>query len=334
MKKYNYNYLYLILIFASMTVWILGDKGIITTYYIQIFILICINIILTTSLNLINGFCGQLSIGHAGFMAIGAYSASLFTTIIPKAYLYSFSNLNPISQWAIFLLSLVIAGFMAGLVAYFIGLPLLRLRGDYLAIGTLAFGEVIRGVAKLSDEIGTFFNDIGLKNLGELIIGINGPRGLGGIPHLTNIFWVVSLTIIIIFIIDRLVHSSYGRAWVSIREDEISAEMMGINTARYKLLAFSLAGFFAGIGGGLYAHILMFIHPDNFCFIKSVEYLVYLYLGGMSSILGSVISAAGITFLLEFMRIIGFQEWRLVIYPLILIILMLTKPEGFFKKDL
>lgn len=297
--------------------------GIATPYYLQIFLLACINIILTLSLNLINGFCGQFSICQAAFMAIGAYSSAIITTILPKCGLYNFKGFPLIFQETIFFIALLLGGFIAGAIAFLIGLPLLRLRGDYFAIGTLAFAEVVRSGIKMSDCIGS-----------NLFIAIGGPRGLSGIPKLTNIFWVISLTIITIFIITRLVNSSYGRAWSSIRDDEIAASMMGINTIRYKLLAFGLSAFFAGIGGGLYSHLLMFIHPDSFSLLKSVEYLVYLYLGGTGSIIGSIVSASSLTFLLEGLRIIGASQWRLVIYPLILIILMLMKPEGLFKKDL
>lgn len=321
----KYKYFYLIISLSAIILWFLEKIDIITPYYLQIYILICINIILTVSLNLINGFCGQFSVGHAGFMAIGAYSACIITTILPKIYAYSFHSV--IFQKLIFFFGISIGGFIAAVIAYFIGLPILRLKGDYLAICTLSFGEVVRTMIKLSDEIGQ-------GKLSQIFKNIGGPRGLGNIPKLTNIFEVTIITIIIVYIIKKLVYSSYGRAWVSIRENEIAAEMMGINITRYKLLAFILAGFFAGISGGLYAHLLMFIHPDNFSFIKSVECLAFLYLGGIGSILGSIISASTMTFLLEFLRIIKFQEWRLVLYPLILIILMLTRPKGFFKKDI
>lgn len=335
-KKQKYFYFYLILPIIGIIIWILEKHNMITSYYLQIFMLICINIILTTSLNLINGFCGQLSLGHASFMAIGAYASCIFTTIIPKVYpkIYFISNFNLIFKGGIFFFSLLIGGIIGSLVAWLVSLPILRLRGDYLAIGTLAFGEVVRATTKLSDEIATFFKNIGFEKIAQLIMAVDGPRGLSGIPKLTNIFWVVSLTIITVFIINRLVQSSYGRAWKGIREDEIAADMMGIDITKYKLLAFSMAGFFAGIGGGLYAHILMFIHPDNFSFIKSIEYVVYLCLGGMGSIFGAIISSSVVTFLLEFLRIIGLQQWRLVIYPLILLLIMLTKAEGFFKKEI
>jgi branched-chain amino acid transport system permease protein len=325
--RFNYNYLYIVLTIACLLVWGGEARGYFPPYYLQVFMLILINIILTTSLNVINGFCGQLSIGHAGFMAIGAYSSVLLTTVL-------FEIKGGPSHLPIFLLALVIGGVVAGGVGYGVGLPILRLKGDYLAIVTLAFGQVIHSLIRLTDEIGEFFQKIGLSWLGEIFLSLGGPRGLTGIPRLTHPLIITGITILTIFVVNRLVHSSYGRAWVSIREDETSAEMMGVDVTKYKVLAFTIAGFFAGVGGALYAHILMFIHPDHFSLIKSVEYLVFLYLGGMGSIIGGIVAASSLTFLLEFLRITPLREYRLIVYPLILIVLMLTKSEGLFKRDL
>ncbi|HAV42586.1 TPA: branched-chain amino acid ABC transporter permease [bacterium] len=335
MKRFDYKWFYGTLILSGLILWILNRYNLAKAYYIQIYLLISINIILTTSLNVINGLCGQFSIGHAGFMAIGAYSSALFTTVLPKVCpSLSPLLLNPLSKILFFLFALIIGGFVAGFVGYLIGKSVLRLKGDYLAIVTLAFGEVVRTSIRLTDELAGFLDGIGWRVLGGIVLALGGPRGLGGIPNLTNIFWACGFTIMIVALITRLIHSSYGRAWVAIREDEIAASVMGIDTTRFKILAFSLSSLLAGLGGGLYAHLLMFIHPDSFSFIKSIEYLVYLYLGGMGSIMGSIISATTLTFLLEFLRIIQLQQWRLVIYPLILIIFMLTRPGGLFRKDL
>lgn len=323
MKGFNYNYIYAILMVVCLIIWGLGKGGYLPPYYLQIFILICINIILTTSLNLVNGFCGQLSIAHAGFMAIGAYSSCILTTLIFKGGI------------PIFILAVIIGGVISAMIGYIVGLPILRLKGDYLAIVTLAFGQVVHSFIRLTDEIGGFLQRIGIKNVGDLLISMGGPRGLTGIPRLTHPFLAVIVTILTIFVITRLVRSGYGRAWVSIREDEVSAEMMGIDVAHYKVLAFALSGLFAGIGGALYAHLLMFIHPDHFSFIKSIECLVFLYLGGMGSILGGIISSSSLTFLLELLRFTPkLQEYRLVFYPLILIVVMLRRSEGLFKRDL
>lgn len=335
MKRFDYKWFYGTLILSGLILWILNRYNLAKAYYIQIYLLISINIILTTSLNVINGLCGQFSIGHAGFMAIGAYSSALFTTILPKVHpSLSPLMLNPLFKVLFFLFALIIGGLMAGFIGYLIGQSVLRLKGDYLAIVTLAFGEVVRTSIRLSDELAGFLDGIGWRELGKVILAFGGPRGLSGIPNLTNIFWACGFTIMTVALITRLIHSSYGRAWVAIREDEIAASVMGIDTTRFKILAFSFSSLLAGLGGGLYAHLLMFIHPDSFSFIKSIEYLVYLYLGGMGSIMGSIISATTLTFLLEFLRIIQLQQWRLIIYPMILVIFMLTRPGGLFRKDL
>lgn len=284
---------------------------------------------MTVSLNLINGFTGEFSIGHAAFMAIGAYTSCLVTTIL-------FSAAKWPGLWAIplFLASVILGGLVSFALGYLVGLPILRLRGDYLAIVTLALVEVVRSGIKLTDELAGVLDKAHLFALSRIVQKIGGPRGIGQIPGFTNVFWAVAFTLLTVSVIHRLLHSSYGRVFLSMREDQIAAEMMGVDLTRYKLLSFAIASFFAGCGGGLYAHALRYIHPDNFNFIKSIEYLVYLYLGGMSSLWGSIIAAGSMTFLLEFLRMANLQQWRLVIYPLILILVMLRKPEGLFKRDL
>jgi len=296
-----------------------------TRYYMQIIMFALINIIMTVSLNLINGFTGQFSIGHAGFMCIGAYTSAYFTTILFKA-----ANMAYFPQLALFIFSLIMGGLMAAFAGYLIGLPTLKLRGDYLAIVTLAFGEVIRSIVRSSDEIAAFFNQIGLVKFSETIAKISGPRGLSTIPNLSKFWLVYIITILSVIIMRNFIYSTHGRACLSIRENDVAAETMGIDTTRYKIIAFSLSAFFAGVGGGLFAHVLRFIHPDNFSFIKSIDYLIYLYAGGMGSITGSIIAATGLTILPEFLRVINFQQWRMVIYPLFLVILMLRKPDGIF----
>jgi len=296
-----------------------------TRYYMQILMFALINIIMTVSLNLINGFTGQFSIGHAGFMCIGAYTSAYFTTILFKA-----SKMAYFPQLTIFLFSLIMGGILAAIAGYLIGLPTLKLKGDYLAIVTLAFGEIIRSVVRASDEIAAFLNKIGLVKYSETIAKISGPRGLSAIPALSKFWLVYVICIISVIIMRNFIYSTHGRACLSIRENDVAAETMGIDTTRYKIIAFSLSAFFAGVGGGLFAHVLRFIHPDNFSFIKSIDYLIYLYAGGMGSITGSILAATGLTILPEFLRVINFQQWRMVIYPLLLIILMLRKPDGIF----
>lgn len=325
----NYRYFYIGLTIAGLAVGLLVKFQLLSRYYQQIFFFMCINIIMTVSLNLINGFTGEFSIGHAAFMAIGAYTSCTFTTVI-----FSPANWPGFLQVPLFVAAIILGGLAAFAVGYLIGLPILRLEGDYLAIVTLALVEVVRSGIKLTDELAVLLDKLHLPALSRIVQKMGGPRGMGQIPGFSNIFWVVLFTILSVAVINRLLHSSYGRVWLSLREDHIAAEMMGVNLTRYKALSFAIASFWAGLGGGLYAHTLRYIHPDNFNFIKSIEYLVYLYLGGMSSIWGSIIAAASLTFLLEFLRMVNLQQWRLVIYPVLLIIIMLRKPEGLFKRDL
>lgn len=298
---------------------------ILTRYYMQVLMFALINVIMTVSLNLINGFTGQFSIGHAGFMCIGAYTSAYFTTILFKA-----ANMSFLPQLALFIFSLLMGGCIAAIAGYLIGLPTLRLKGDYLAIVTLAFGEIVRSIIRATDEIAAFLKNIGLERFSETIAKLSGPRGLSAIPALSKFWLVYLITIISVIVIRNYIYSTHGRACLSIRENELAAETMGVNTTRYKIIAFSISAFFAGVGGGLFAHILRFIHPDNFSFIKSIDYLIYLYAGGMGSITGSIIAATGLTILPEFLRVINFQQWRMVVYPLLLIILMLRKPDGIF----
>ena len=258
-------------------------------------------------------------------MCIGAYTSAYFTTILFKA-----ANMSFLPQLALFIFSLFMGGCIAAIAGYLIGLPTLRLKGDYLAIVTLAFGEVVRSIVRATDEIAAFLKNIGLVRFSETIAKLSGPRGLSTIPALSKFWLVYLIAIISVIIIRNYIYSTHGRACLSIRENELAAETMGVNTTRYKIIAFSISAFFAGVGGGLFAHILRFIHPDNFSFIKSIDYLIYLYAGGMGSITGSIIAATGLTILPEFLRVINVQQWRMVVYPLLLIILMLRKPDGIF----
>lgn len=266
------------------------------TYYIDyyvtgILVLIGINIILATSLNLVNGLTGQFSLGHAGFMAVGAYTSALVSIKL---------------GWP-FLVSLLLGAAVAALFGIVIGLPTLRLRGDYLAIATLGFGEIIRVVI------------LNLPFTG-------GPRGLPGIPPKTNFFWVEAFAFFTLIVLRNIKRSSYGRALVSIREDEIASEAMGINTTFYKVLAFTIGAAFAGIAGGLFAHFQMFIDPKSFAFSKSIEILVMVVLGGSGSLTGSVVAAAILTILPEALRFAA--QYRMVIYALLLIVMMPFRPQG------
>jgi len=265
-----------------------------------------INIVMTVSLGLINGFTGQFSIGHAGFMAVGAYASVFFTTV-----LWEIIGLPLLGKtflgYTSFFFAVLIGGFSAAITGFLIGLPTLRLRGDYLAIVTMAFGEVIRTIIRVS------------KPLGE-------ARGIGGIPKYTNFTIVFVFTVLSVCLMRNFILSTYGRASRAVRDDETAAEMMGVNTTRQKVLVFTIAAFFAGCSGGLYAHMLYFIHPDNFTFMKSLEYLIYLYIGGANSISGAIVGASIFTFVPELFR--KFDAWRMVVYSLALVLTMLLRPNG------
>lgn len=297
-KNYIINVLAIILVFLLLKFFI--SNGVISRYYLGIIIFICINIVLATSLNLATGFLGQLALGHAGFMAIGAY-VSAITAISLKG--------TGLPNTVMLLISLLLAGIFAGVIGIAIGIPALRLKGDYLGIITLGFGEVIR----------VFINNIKMTG---------GAQGLTGIPRISNIDNVFWITVIVVTILYTLTNSRHGRAIISIREDEIAAEAVGIQTTKYKVMGFAIAAFFAGIGGGMYAHYIAFLDPNTFNFMRSVEILVIVVLGGMGSLTGSVIAAIVLTILPEALR--DFANYRLLIYSGLLVIMMIFRPQGLF----
>jgi branched-chain amino acid transport system permease protein len=281
-------------------------------YLLQILILIGINCMLAVSLNLINGFTGQFSIGHAGFMAIGGYSSAFFTYYFGANLVRSLSSIiffPWLAKSIIFLLALILGGLLAAVAGLVVGIPSLRLKGDYLAIATLGFGEIIRVVILNIDAVG-------------------GARGFADIPGYTNLFWVLFFLLLTIIVVRNLVYSTHGRAFLSVREDEVAAEAMGINTTYYKVYAFVIGAFFAGIAGGLFGHYLMYLHTNSFTFMKSIEVIIMVVLGGMGSITGSILAAIILTILPEALRVV--KDYRMVIYSFILIILMLTRPQGIF----
>ncbi|MDS0527949.1 branched-chain amino acid ABC transporter permease [Clostridium sp. SHJSY1] len=267
--------------------------GVLNSYYTGIITLSLIYIILAVSLNLIVGFTGQLSLGHAGFMSIGSYISAVITT---KAHMP-------------FIISIIIGAVVACIFAALIGYPTLKLTGDYFAITTLAFGEIIRIIIMNIDAIG-------------------GARGLSGIPKKTTFTVAFIFMILTVIVIYNIIHSSQGRAMLSVRENEIAAQSMGINAFKYKMMAFIIGAFFAGIAGGLYSHYMSYIQPTTFDFNQSINYLTYVVFGGMGSLSGSVIATVVLTFLPELLR--GLGEFRMIIYPLALIILMLFRPQGLF----
>ncbi|NMA12251.1 MAG: branched-chain amino acid ABC transporter permease [Chloroflexi bacterium] len=290
------------LVFVAL--WLLKYFGVINNYLLQILMLAGVNIIMTESLNLVNGVTGQNSIGHAGFMAVGAYISALFTDII-----FNVSDMPLIPQTALFLLATIIGGIIAAVFGYLIGMPTLRLRGDYLAIVTLGFGEVIRAIIRITPFVGA-------------------ARGMMGIPKLANLFWIYLFVILALYVCRNFIDSSYGRACMAIRDNEIAANTLGINVSRYKIIAFVTSAFMAGVAGSMFAHTMRYLHPDIFSYIKSTDFLVYLYAGGVGSISGAFLGGFVLTILPEILRFM--QEWRLVIYGALLLIIILFRPQGLF----
>ena len=286
--------------------------------YLCMIVIYCgINIILGTSLNIINGLTGQFSMGHAGFMAVGAYASAACSYYYLSPLLNSLSTSSFITllvQQFFLVIALIVGGGAAALFGYLVGLPSLKLRGDYLGIVTLGFGEIIRVTILNMDSLG-------------------GARGFTGIPAWSNFFWIYFFVVAVVMVSFRLLRSSHGRALLSIREDEIAAESIGINITGHKVRAFVFSSFFAGIAGGLFAHFIGYLNPSSFTFIKSFEAIIIVVLGGMGSISGSIIAAIITTILPEALRPlqeITKLDFRMVIYPLLLLTLMLTRPQGLF----
>ena len=279
-------------------------QNVLSTYQNKVLLLVGINIILAVSLNVATGYLGQLPLGHAGFMAVGAYTCALFTKYSPLP-----ENLNGLS----FALGLALGALMAGLFGVAIGIPALRLTGDYLAILTLGFGEIIR---------------ITLNNIDD-VLGYDlfyGAKGLKNIPKYSNYWTVFVCVVITCFAIHAMMKSRHGRAILAIRDNEIAAESCGIQTTYYKVMAFSFSAAFAGLAGGLYACYLGVLDPSSFGFMKSIEILVMVVLGGMGSMLGSILSAGVLTILPEALR--SFADYRMVIYSLVLVFMMIFRPGG------
>ncbi len=307
----NLKWLFLLLAIAGAAQ---GLTAVMPPYFSELFILASINAILAVSLNLVNGLSGQFSLGHAGFMAVGAYTAASVNVFLLSPLHGSFAG----DQCAL-IISLLAAALLSALAGYFVGLPSLRLRGDYLAIATLGFGEIIRVLILNIQTVG-------------------GARGFIGIPGTTTAFLVVFILALCVLATHRFILSTHGRALLSIRENEIAAEAMGVNTTHYKVQAFVVSSAAAGVAGGLFAHYLSFINPSSFDFMKSVEIVIMVVLGGMGSVSGSLIAAFILTFLPEALRplqqLTGI-DLRMVIYSLLLVLMMLLRPKGMFgRKEL
>jgi branched-chain amino acid transport system permease protein len=280
----------------------------ISPYFLQILSLAGINIILAVSLNLINGFTGQFSIGHAGFMAIGAYVSSFISITFGDRIRGSMAVApESVRNSALLLVVLAAGAVCAAIAGFLVGVPSLRLRGDYLAIVTLGFGEIIRVFILNIDAVG-------------------GARGLGGMPRLANFFWIYLFAAGAVAVVSRIVNSSFGRTLIAIREDEIAAEAMGVNTTRHKVISFVVSSAMAGVAGGLFAHYLMYIHTNSFTFIRSFEIIIMIVIGGLGSITGSVVGAVLYITLTEGLR--GFAQYRMVLFSLLLIVIMIVRPGG------
>jgi len=277
-------------------------------YYYQIIILAGINIILAVSLNLTNGIAGQFSIGHAGFFAVGAYVSASVSYYGGPALRGMLAFLPMVAQDSVVLLiALAAAAVATALAGLLVGIPSLRLRGDYLAIVTLGFGEIIRVLILNIDAVG-------------------GARGFSGIPKLSNFFWVYLLAAATIVTVWNLLRSSYGRAFLAIRENEIAAQAMGIDVTRHKVLAFVISSMFAGMAGCLFGHYTMYLHTNSFTFVKSFEIIIMIAIGGLGSIEGAVLGAVLLTVLPEAFR--SFDSYRMIIYSLALILIMIYRPQG------
>jgi branched-chain amino acid transport system permease protein len=300
-------------------------------YQVDLWKMAGINIILAVSLNLINGFTGQFSIGHIGFMAIGAYTstfATVYCTHGLERWLAGVVGAD-VAAAIVFILVILIGALAAAIAGLVVGIPSLRLRGDYLAIATLGFAEIIRIIITNTNKVGGATGFRGCVDSVNGVTCIDESMGRLTIPAYTNFFWIGLFAVITIVVVYNIVNSDAGRALISIREDELAAQAMGVNTTRYKVTSFVISSAFAGVAGALYGHWRL-PHPNDFTFVRSFEIIIMIVLGGMGSITGSVLGALVITFLPEILRQLpgGVYDYRLVIYALLLIIIMITRPQG------
>ena len=293
--------------------------GLLDPYYQLVLMFIGVNIILSASLNLINGYMGEFSCGHAGFMAVGAYVSSVLSVWLFTRDGKLGAGLLP-PELAVYLFpAILLAGTVAAALAgLLVAIPSFRTRGDYLAIITLAVNYIVKSIIENTEAVGGARGFMGMKKV------VNAMTEVADLPWM--MIWVMIGTVFTLLVIRRFVSSTYGKGIVAIRDDEIAAELMSVNTRRLKMVAFMLSSGLAGLAGGLFAHILGYINPGSFTIMKSTECLVMVYLGGMGSLSGSVLSAVGFTLLLELLRPLELIKW--VVVPFMLILLMLFRPEG------
>ena len=311
-------------------------------YYAKILMDVGIAVVLGVSLNLVNGFTGQFSIGHAAFMAVGGYTAAAI--VYYGSYriagnpdlaggVLSSMLVGREAPWftphdLLFLVAMLAGGVVAALCGYLVGLPSLRLKGDYLAIVTLGFGEIVRVL--IQSQTGDVLYDpeeIAQTPAWKLAGSLGGSLGFSGLPFYTSFFWVYLLVLVTLLLAWRIKNSSYGRALISIREDEIASEAMGVDTTRFKIRAFVLSAFLAGCAGALFAHTVgVQLNAAELGFVKSFDIIIMVVLGGLGSISGAVIAAIILTILPEALR--GVAEYRMVAYAVALIVMMLVRPKG------
>lgn len=310
-----------IVIAAYLIIKILIAAGLVSSLVKGLLVPLCVYSILAISLNLTVGILGELSLGHAGFMCIGAFSSAFFSKCMQDAI--------PIAGIR-FTIALIIGAVVTAVFGILIGIPVLRLKGDYLAIVTLAFGEIIKNLVNILyigyDENGFHFSTessmaLGLSENGKIII--QGAQGITGTPNDSNFEIAILLLLLTIIIVLNLIHSRDGRAIMAIRDNTIAAESVGINITKYKLMAFTISAALAGVAGVLYAHNLSTLTalPKNFGYNMSIMILVFVVLGGIGSIRGSMIAAVILTMLPELLR--GLRDYRMLIYAVVLITMML-----------
>ena len=334
--KINKDYLitYGIVVAFYLVMLILKGTGSLSSLFQGLLVPLCVYTIMAVSLNLTVGILGELSLGHAGFMCVGAFSSAFFSMVTKDI----------ITNGAIrFLIAILISAALAALFGFLIGIPVLRLRGDYLAIVTLAFGEIIKNLVNVmyigKDKSGFHFSmkdsmSLNMDETGKVIV--NGAQGITGTPNDSSFTVGIILLIISLFIVLNFMNSRSGRAVMAIRDNRIAAESVGINISKYKLMAFSISASLAGVAGALYAHNLATLNalPKNFGYNMSIMILVYVVLGGIGNISGSIIAAVILTVLPEMLR--SFSNYRMLIYSVVLIAMMLfnasPKATEFKKK--
>lgn len=314
------------LLLALAVDWILGPA--VGRTWTKILLDVGIAILLAASLNVVNGYAGQFSIGHAGFMLVGAYASAWLVFYGSIHWLGTKSTVEGFlgSGQLLFIASCIVGGIFAAIFGVLVGLPSLRLRGDYLAIVTLGFGEIMRVLGEMTARQPKKVADVEKESMWSLANNLGGAEGFSGIPSYATLFFVYAFAFILLVLVYRLKYSSKGRALLAVRENEIAAEAMGVDTTRAKVVAFVFAAFFAGIGGAIYANHISAVTPRELGFQKSIDLVIIVVIGGMGSITGIVIGASILVILPEVFR--ELSEYRMIAYALALILVMILRPQG------